>query len=111
MRWLFVTWVAVLGLAVGAEPDLAQLIASAKAGNNEAMYAVFLSIVQKGSEEHPISKDQEEVARYWLIKAGESENFRAARVLALCYEKGCFGVPVDLERARHYREIAKEPAP
>ena len=108
MKWLLLTLVTVLGLAIGAEPDLTQLIESARGGNSEAMYAVFFSIVREGSEEHPISKDKLELARYWLIKAGESENFRAVPVLALCYEKGCFGMPIDLEKAQHYTELRKK---
>jgi len=93
-----------------AEPEMSQLVEAAKAGNSEAMYAIFFSIVKKSTPEKPISDIERQTAAYWLIKAGESKNFRAANVLALCYEKGCFGVPVDPEKARYFKKLA-EPAP
>jgi len=75
------------------------------------MYTVFVAIEQKGTPEKPISDEEQKLATYWLIKAGESRNLRAASVLALCYEKGCFGVPIDPGKAHYYQGISKGGAP
>lgn len=81
------------------------LIKAAEAGDSEAMYSLFLHIAQKGTREgyKPGEADQ---AQQWLLKAGELNNWRAAEVLALCYEKGCWGLPIDLEKSKHYKEVS-----
>lgn len=81
------------------------LMKAAEAGDSEAMYSLFLHIAQKGTKEgyKPGEADQ---AQQWLLKAGELNNWRAAEVLALCYEKGCWGLPIDLEKSKHYKEVS-----
>ena len=110
-RFLFWSLLLIADSAHSADPDIGQLIDAAEKGNSEAMYAVFDTIEQKGTPEKPISNEEQKLATYWLIKAGESRNRRAASVLALCYEKGCFGVPVDPSKALYYQGISKSGAP
>lgn len=86
------------------------LVKAAEAGDSEAMYSLFLHIAQKGTKEgyKPGEADQ---AQQWLLKAGELNNWRAAEVLALCYEKACWGLPVDLEKSKHFKEVSEKYRP
>ena len=88
----------------------ANLVKAAEAGNSEAMYSLFLHIAQKGTKEgyKPGEADQ---AQHWLLKAGELNNWRAAEVLALCYEKACWGLPVNLEKSKHFKEVSEKYRP
>jgi len=110
-RFLLLSLLLTAGSAHSADPDIGELIDAAKNGNSEAMYSVFVTIEQKGTPENPISDEDQKLATYWLIKAGENRNLRAASVLALCYEKGCFGVPVDPSKAHYFQGISKGGAP
>lgn len=89
---------------------LEHYLQSAKRGNDESMYSVFLGITKKGSKEG-YKKGEAEQARYWLIKAGEKNNWRAAEVLALCYEKGCWDLPIDMEKSKHYKAVSEKYRP
>ena len=111
MKRLLLVASLLTGLAFGAEPDLGQLVEAAKGGNAEAMYGVFFTLVSKSSPEHPITKADEELALYWLIKAGENNNFRAALVLSGCYEIGCFGLPIDVNKAKYYKGLVEKLRP
>ena len=102
---------ATVSVACSSKSDYDRLIESARSGNVGAMYALFVTIEQRGSPEHPITDEEQKEATHWLIKAGESNDRRAAQVLALCYEKGCFGVSKDHEKALHYKQLAETPAP
>jgi len=97
--------------ATPASVRLGQLVEAAKGGNAEAMYGVFFTLVSKSSPEHPITKADEELALYWLIKAGENNNFRAALVLSGCYEIGCFGLPIDVNKAKYYKGLVEKLRP
>ena len=92
----------------GSQP---QLIKRAEAGDVEAMYQIFVDIGKKGSPENPQSDKEFELAKYWLVKAGENNSWRAAYVLQLCYEKGCWGLPIDLEKSRHYKFVLEKFGP
>jgi TPR repeat protein len=100
-----------LSAACSAKSDYERLVESANSGNAGAMYALFVIVEQRGSPEHPITDEEQKIATRWLIKAGESNDSRAAQVLALCYEKGCFGVPLDHEKALYYKQLSERPAP
>ena len=75
------------------------------------MYNVFVETMKMGSNEHPLPEKEIEKAKYWLLKAGENNNWRAAYVLQLCYEKGCMGLPVDKEKSDHYKNIVAKFGP
>ena len=81
------------------------LVKAAEAGDSEAMYSLFLHIGQKGTKEG-YKPDEADQALRWLLKAGELNNWRAAEVLALCYEKGCWGLPIDHEKSKHFKEVS-----
>ena len=68
---------------------------------------MFVSISQHGTA-HGYEPGEIDEARAWLIQAGERNNWKAAQVLALCYEKGCWGLPVDIDRSNHYKKIAEK---
>ena len=102
---------AMLSTACSAKSDYERLVEAADSGNAGAMYALFVTIEQRGNPEHPITDEEQKIATHWLIRAGEGNDSRAAKVLALCYEKGCFGVPKDHEKALHYERLAGSPAP
>lgn len=89
---------------------LSHYLQSARRGNDESMYSVFLEIAKKGSKDGYKSGEAER-AQHWLIKAGENNNWRAAYVLALCYKKGCWDLPVDNEKSKHYQEVLKKYRP
>jgi TPR repeat protein len=89
---------------------LEHYLKSAKRGNGEAMYSVFLYIAQKGTKEG-YKSGEADLAQYWLVKAGENNNWRAAEVLKLCYEKGCWGLPIDLEKSKHYKAVLEKYGP
>lgn len=90
--------------------ELTRLIHAAEAGEPEAMYSVFVHIGQKGAKEG-YKPGETDLAQYWLLKAGESNNWRAAEVLKLCYEKGCWGLPIDLEKSKHYAAVLEKYGP
>jgi len=89
---------------------LSHYLRSAKRGNDESMYSVFLEIAKKGSKEG-YKPGEAEQAQHWLIKAGENNNWRAAEVLALCYEKGCWDLPIDKEKTKHYKAVLEKYRP
>ena len=91
--------------------QIASVVEQAKSGNIDAMYQVFFEIAKKNSPDHPITEAEEDLSRYWLIKAGENNNWRAAQVLQLCYEKGCWGMPIDIEKSKHYKSVVKKFGP
>lgn len=93
--------------SASAQPDerQARLIEMAKAGDVEAMYQIFFDVAQKVSPEHHLSKEEISLAKYWLDKAGENNSWRAAFVLQLCYENGCWGYPINLKMSKHYQAI------
>jgi TPR repeat protein len=112
MKFVLLLLVLVtLSTACNAKSDYERLVEAADSGNAGAMYALFVTIEQRGSSEHPITDEERKFATHWLVKAGESNDSRAAQVLALCYEKGCFGVPLDHEKAVHYKQLSERPAP
>lgn len=95
---------------VSANDESTNLVKAAEAGDSEAMYSLFLNIAQRGTKEgyKPGEADQ---AKHWLLKAGELNNWRAAEVLALCYEKACWGLSVDLEKSKHFKEVSEKYRP
>lgn len=91
--------------------ELTRLIHAAEAGDAESMYSVFFLIAQKGSPEHPQTDEEIKLAKHWLVKAGENNNWRAAHVLQLCHEIGCWGLPIDLEKSKHYKAVLEKYGP
>lgn len=98
-------------IAEPANEREARLLERANAGDVEAMYQLFLDIGKKGSPDHPLSKEEIRLAKYWLDKAGEGNSWRAAFVLQLCYEKGCWDYPIDLEKSKYYQAIFEKYRP
>lgn len=90
---------------------LAHYLQSAKRGNDESMYSVFLGIAKKGSPKYPQTDEEVKLAQHWLVKAGEKNNWRAAYVLQLCHEIGCWGLPIDLEKSKHYKAVMEKYRP
>lgn len=75
------------------------------------MYQIFVDVGTLAAQgKHP-SKEEQAQATYWLIRAGENNNWRAAEVLKQCYEIGCFGVPIDLEKSKHYKVVLEKYGP
>lgn len=91
--------------------ELTTLFQAAEAGDPEAMYSVFFRIAQKGSPEKPQTEEEIKLAQHWLIKAGENNNWRAAHVLQLCHEVGCWGLPIDLDKSKHYKAVLEKYGP
>jgi TPR repeat protein len=87
------------------------LVVLANNGNIEAMYQIFIDIASKHTPEKPLTNEEIELARKWLIKAGENNSWRAAYVLELCYREGCWGVEVDESKAEHYKNVFNEYKP
>lgn len=57
--------------------NIEPLLQEAKSGNAEAMYQIFFH-VKKSRPDRPPTQNEEEMARFWLAKAGENNNWRAA---------------------------------
>lgn len=89
----------------------ARLYAAAEDRNPEAMYEVFYEIAKRGTPKHPVSDADYKVARYWLIQAGQAGNLDAASVLQTCYVEGCFGIPIDSAKAKHYKSLLESARP
>ena len=109
-----IVFFAVVSCEKAADPGatkLANLVHAAEAGDAEAMYSVFVTIARRATPERHLSKDKMELSRYWLIKAGEHDNWCAAEVLQLCYEEGCAGLPIDLEKSKHYAAVVRANRP
>ena len=87
------------------------LIVLANNGNTEAMYQIFIDIASKASPEEPLSKEEIELARKWLKRAGENNNWRAAHVLELCYRDGCWGFEINESKAEHYKSVLEKYKP
>jgi len=97
--------ICLLASVCASATGIKEWVRLAESGNTEAMYNVFVETMKMGSNEHPLPEKEIEKAKYWLLKAGENNNWRAAYVLQLCYEKGCMGLPVDKEKSDHYKNI------
>lgn len=88
-----------------------QLTELAKAGDPEAMYALFVDVGERVGSEPPPSSEEYEQAKQWLLKAGALNNWRAAYVLQLCYKKGCWGLSPNMEKAEHYKNVVAKFGP
>ena len=110
MRVILVAICLLTSVYVSAT-EIQEWVKLAESGNSEAMYNVFVETMKLGSHEHPVPEREIEKAKYWLLKAGENNNWRAAYVLQLCYEKGCMGLPIDSEKSVYYKNIVAKFGP
>ena len=104
---------AILSAALHAlEPaDKERLTKLAKAGDSEAMYALFVDVGERGENQPLPSSGEYQQAKEWLLKAGELNNWRAAYVLQLCYTKGCWGLVPNKQKAEHYKNVVAKFGP
>ncbi len=85
--------------------------AAAESGETEAMYTLWMKTAMRVDSETPPTEPEKDIARDWLTKAADLNNWRAAYTLSVCYKEGCWGFPKNESKAEHYKDVADKYRP